>query len=209
MEKVAEKKKRLRTKFARHEIPSYLIYEEIDGKPVYYRGYKEVLNGVKTAEQLMGSSDIQIIINGCFLKFLNRNLDEDKYFAAAGEAGLHLKKHTNFTADIVVYEKSVLQNRPLDGKYFEQPPLVVIEIDIQAETAELGMTQMDYYSLKTQKSLDFGVKEVFWFFSGVKKVVFAKQGHDWITTDWTKQLTLLNTHTFSLTDLLTKEGWQF
>ena len=29
------------------EIPSYLIYEMDDGKPIYYKGYKEVLAGTK------------------------------------------------------------------------------------------------------------------------------------------------------------------
>ncbi len=71
------------------------------------------------------------------------------------------------------------------------------------------MTQMYYYSLRTQKLLDFDIEEVLWFFSGVKKAVFAKQGHDWITTDRTRELTLLETYTFSLSDLLTKEEWQF
>lgn len=56
---VQSKRKRLRTKFAKHEIPKSLIYEEYDGKPMYYRGYKEVMNGLKTHEEIMGESDTQ------------------------------------------------------------------------------------------------------------------------------------------------------
>ena len=35
---VSTKRKRIRTKFAKHEISKSLIYEEYDGKPMYYRG---------------------------------------------------------------------------------------------------------------------------------------------------------------------------
>ena len=50
---VSTKRKRIRTKFAKHEIPKSLIYEEYDGKPMYYRGYKDVLNQLKTTEEIM------------------------------------------------------------------------------------------------------------------------------------------------------------
>lgn len=37
-------------------VPEYLIYEMDEGTPIYYRGYKDVLNKKKTLEQIMGSS---------------------------------------------------------------------------------------------------------------------------------------------------------
>ena len=36
-----------------------LIYEMDNGVPIYYRGYKEVLNYTKTVEEIIGSSFMQ------------------------------------------------------------------------------------------------------------------------------------------------------
>ena len=38
------------------DIPKNLIYEIMDGKPVYYAGFREVLSKQKTIEEIMGSS---------------------------------------------------------------------------------------------------------------------------------------------------------
>ena len=35
-------------------VPRHLIYEIMDGKPIYYKGYWDVLSGKKTASEIMG-----------------------------------------------------------------------------------------------------------------------------------------------------------
>ena len=35
-------------------IPKELIYEMVDGKPIYYKGYKEYLNNSKQLDEIMG-----------------------------------------------------------------------------------------------------------------------------------------------------------
>ncbi|MCU0445603.1 MAG: Uma2 family endonuclease [Microscillaceae bacterium] len=210
MAEVLEKqaKPKGQTKTSRKKIPEFLIYEMMDGKPIYYRGYQEVMKGLKKREEIMGQSDLQMIIVGCLTKFLNKNLDEQKYFASAGETGLHLDKKDNFSADVVVFAKSDLQKNQPQGKYLSIAPLVVLEVDIQADAKDLEMNEIAYYSNKTQKLLDFGVQEVFWFFTSAKKVMYARAQQDWIWSDWNKELTLLQEHQFSLAELLKKEGWE-
>ena len=205
---VSTKRKRIRTKFAKHEIPKSLIYEEYDGKPMYYRGYKDVLNQLKTLEEIMGESDTQAIIIGVLMKFLLRNLDEDKYFVMTNEVGFHLKKRSNISSDIVIYDKTTLQNHALKDKYFEIPPLVVIEVDIQADTADFGVTELDYYGLKTKKLLDFGVGEVIWFFSGIKQQFIARKGQDGIVSDWKKNVPVLGEYEFSWANSLQIDGFK-
>lgn len=208
MAAITSKRKRFRTKFAKHEIPKSLIYEEYDGKYMYYKGYKDVLNELKTAEEIMGESDTQAIIIGVLLRFLYKNLDENKYFIATNEVGFHLKKRNNISSDIVIYDKATLQNHTLKDKYFEIPPLAVIEVDIQADTADFGISEVDYYGIKTKKLLDFGVKEVIWFFSGIKQQFVARVGQDGIISSWDKNVLLLSEYQFSLTQLLQKEGFK-
>ena len=36
-------------------VPDYMIYEIMDGKPIYYRGYNDVLRKLKTLEEVMAS----------------------------------------------------------------------------------------------------------------------------------------------------------
>lgn len=204
---VSTKRKRVRTKFTKHEIPKSLIYEEYDGKPMYYRGYKDVLNQLKTTEEIMGESDTQAIVIGVLLKYLLKNLDEERYFVVTNEVGFHLKKRSNISSDIVIYEKAVLQNHAFKDKYFEIPPLAVIEGDIQADTADFGISEMDYYGIKTKKLLDFGVREVIWFFSGTQQQFVARAGQDGSISTWEKKVSILEEYQFSLAQLLQKEGF--
>lgn len=51
-------------------IPDSLVYEEIDGQPIYYRGYREVLSGHKKLEDIVGCSDVQGLIVSRVLRFL-------------------------------------------------------------------------------------------------------------------------------------------
>lgn len=47
------------TKAAAEAIPDYLVYEVLDGQPLYYKGYQEVLAGRQKLEDIMGSSVLQ------------------------------------------------------------------------------------------------------------------------------------------------------
>lgn len=58
---------------ASQPIPSYLIYETLNGRPLYRKGYKEVLAKRKTPGEIMGCSDIQaIIVSALHLNIGNR-----------------------------------------------------------------------------------------------------------------------------------------
>ena len=208
METIISPKKRYRHRFAKHEIPKSLIYEMYDGKPMYYKGYKDVLNQLKTSEEIMGQSDIQYIIVNIILKNLFKNLDEEKYFVGSNETGFHLSKNNNISSDIVIFDNKTLQNRVNKGKYFDIPPLAVLEIDIEADALDFGISEFNYYSMKTKRLLDFGVKEVFWFFSSTKQVAIARPNQDWIIADWNKELNVLGEYTFSLENLLEKAGFK-
>lgn len=208
METTLSPKKRYRHHFAKHEIPKSLIYEMYDGKPMYYKGYKDVMNHLKSTEEIMGQSDVQGIIVNVILRYLMRNIDDEKYFAMSNETGFHLSKNNNISSDIVVFDKETLKNRENKGKYFDIPPLAVLEIDIEADAKEFGLSEFDYYSMKTKNLLDFGVKEVFWFFSASKQVAIARPNQDWIIASWNKELVVLGEYKFSLEALLEKEGFK-
>ena len=104
---VAEKRQILEKKVSTKrmpEIPDYLIWEVLDGQPLYRRGYKDVLSKLKTLEQIMGTSSYQAAITAYLNRLLIKNLDEERYEVWTGEPGLHLKKNDNVSNDIVVHE---------------------------------------------------------------------------------------------------------
>jgi hypothetical protein len=54
----------------RQLLLSQLVYEMDDEKPVYYAGYRDVLNGTKEPEEIMGSSGLQSFLVEIFQRFL-------------------------------------------------------------------------------------------------------------------------------------------
>lgn len=46
------------TEVIKRKIPEEFIYEIMDGKPIYYKGYKEAIKKHISAEEIMGSSSL-------------------------------------------------------------------------------------------------------------------------------------------------------
>ena len=96
---IAEKpKQRNRAK----TIPESLIYEVIDGKPLYYEGYKDVLANKKTSEEIMGASGLQSFIIQYLLEVLYLKIGRKKYHFLTNEIGTHLDKNNNLSGDIYI-----------------------------------------------------------------------------------------------------------
>jgi hypothetical protein len=189
------------------EIPDYLMYEEIDGRPVYYRGFRDVLNGKKTIDDIMGSSSLQGVFISMLLDFLYANLDKAQHYIVTNEIGLHLKKRTNLSSDIAIYDRAALKAATPNNRYFQIPPLAAIEVDTKADTLEVAQAfNWNYYNKKTQKLLGFGVKEVIWIFTETKQVMTASPESDWITSDWKRDISLLGKYHFSIDSLLRADG---
>ena len=51
-------------------IPKQLIYEKLNGRKLYRRGYQNVLNKTKTIQETMGCSSLQGIIISILLRYL-------------------------------------------------------------------------------------------------------------------------------------------
>ena len=207
MEMTLSPKKRYRDHFAKHEIPKSLIYEMYDGKPMYYKGYKDVMNLRERQKSNINFSQRLILVN-TVLQNLMRGLDYEKYFVGGNGVSLQISENTITTSNILVFEKHDLKQVVFDNKYFNIPPLVTIDFDFIAETVDFGLSEFDYYSMKTKSLLDFGVKEVFWFFSASKQVAIARPNQDWIIANWDKELVVLGEYKFSLEKLLEKEGFK-
>jgi len=182
-------------------IPECLIYETIDNKQFFYKGYRQVAHQKKTLEDIMGCSGLQSLIISAILRFLYKNLSEKDYEIVTNETGLHLDKADNLATDIGIYELDVLTSEKITDKYLEVPPKIVIEVDTKADLQNFD-DAMDYYHLKTEKLLDFGVEKVIWITSKSKKVMVATSRTDWRIFSWKKEIEIVEGIRFSITRLL-------
>jgi len=183
-------------------IPSSLIYEEIDGEPIPYAGYEEVLNGTKTLEEIMGSSSLQAKIIRLLLKFLYRTVDGDGYEVYTNESGLHVEKGSNFAGDILIYESKRLENYDFKDSYFDIPPKIIIEIDTKADVKDI--LGDGYLARKTRKLHEWGVEKIFWLMTDVNLIVIAAPDEDWLIRDWNKDVELWDEVVINIGELLKK-----
>lgn len=186
------------------KIPASLIYEVIDGKPIYYKGYREVLGGTKKISEIMGASTLQNMIIQYILRILFRGLDEKKYHILTNEQGLHLENKSNLSADIAIFETSKLPLKAADKHYANVAPKIQIEVDIDADIEDFEFPEA-YINLKTDKLLAFGVEKVIWILSESKKVMIATKDENWQIASWHNEIEITEGLNFNIGQYL-QEG---
>ncbi len=185
------------------KIPESLIYEIMDGKPIYRKGYRDVLSGKKTLEEIMGASTLQSVIVAYLVIQIGKFIDDDTYFVLTGESGIHIDHRNNLANDIAIYDQTVLTPAKISKKYADVPPRIAIIIDIEADTSE--MTENGYIYKKTRKLFDFGVQKPIWVLTDPQVVLIASPEHI-ETVNWDKSVEIMDGHTFNIGVYLAKKG---
>ncbi len=185
-------------------IPQSLIYEMMDGKPIYYSGYQSVLNKKKKPEDIMGSSSLQSVIIIHILSIILKSLNENDYWVMTNETGVHLDHKNNLAGDIMIYEKTRLKPSDINNQYVRIPANVVIEVDTKADLSIMKFEE--YLKFKTTKFHEFGVDKIIWILTASKQVVIALPNQDWLMIDWNKDIEILNGITFNIGQYLAKNG---
>lgn len=182
-----------------------LVYEVLDGRPLYYRGYEDVLAGRKTPEEIMGSSSLQWVLVSYFMRIMIRQLDEKRYWFASNQAGVHIDHRNNLSHDVAIYDKTVLTPDKINTRYADVPAITAVEIDVKADISKVA--DFNYVNRKTKKLLDFGSEKIIWVFTSSQQVMVAEKNADaWLTMDWHRDLALLDGQTFNIGQYLAEEG---
>ncbi len=182
-----------------------LVYEVMDGKPLYYRGYEDVLAGKKSPEEIMGSSSLQWVLASYFMRVMIRQLDEKKYWFASNEAGVHIDHRNNLSHDVAIYDKQVLTPDKINTQYADVPAIIAVEIDVKADISKVA--DFNYVNRKTKKLLDFGSDKIIWVFTSTQQVMIAERNADaWLTMNWHRDLELLDGQSFNIGQFLEQEG---
>jgi Uma2 family endonuclease len=188
----------------KRKVPEYLIYEIMDGKPIHYKGYREVLAGTKTFSEIMGSSGLQSLIITHLVMLLGKQLDEQVYTVLTSEVGIHLSNYNNLAGDILVFDNKTLPIEAIDEHYLQIPAKIAIEVDITADPTDID--PHTYMFKKTEKLLDFGVERVIWITTQSKKVTVATRNEDWQVKDWNKDVEIMEGITFNIGKYLANKG---
>ncbi len=181
---LAEEKKRRKST---SKIPNNLIYEVVKGKPIYYKGYKAVINKTKTIKDITLESLLQSWLKAQLSAFLIHNLLGKGFQVTAGELGLNLSKEDKRGADIAIFKN---ENFVFSEYFSNLPPEVIIEIDVKADTE--NETEFDYVLEKITDYHRFGVKKVIWIFSKTKKIMDAPANKPWVMLDWTESVSVID-----------------
>ncbi len=188
---------------SKRKIPDYLICEMLDGKPLYYKGYEQVLSGKKTLEDIMGSSGLQAVIVYYLTVFIGKFIDEDRYFVLVSEPGVHIDHQNNVSNDIGIYDQTVLTPSRISKKYVDVPPKIAIEVDINADVSEL--TETGYIYKKTRTLLSFGVEKVVWILTEAQTVMVATAERIEAFA-WNRDIELMDGQAFNIEAYLKKRG---
>ncbi|WP_020600582.1 hypothetical protein [Spirosoma panaciterrae] len=183
-------------------IPSYLVYEVLNGRPLYYRGYKEVLENHLNPESIMGSSALQSILVSLIYGYILNNRDKKKYLPVTNEAGVHLALTDNLSCDVAIFEKGTFA---ITTKYFDVAPKIVVEVDVKIDLTEFDGIEFNYVAEKNQRLFDFGVERVLWVLSKHRRVMIAQPNQDWIFTDWSNDIPVMEGCTLNVKRLLDEE----
>jgi Uma2 family endonuclease len=190
----------------RHPVPADLIYEWLDGKPIYYQGFKKVIAGKLKREDIMGSSRIQAFFISLIVeRLLPALLKTHKIFYS--EMGVHIAVGDNLSTDIAIYRRSDLSAEwVMQDTYADTPPLIVIEVDTKAAPEAIADFNT-YFTVKMEKYLAFGVQQVVWVFTKTKKIWIANNdGTPWLIADWDFELTVLE-QSFNINTLIKENGF--
>lgn len=185
------------------QIPAYLIYETLNGKPLYRKGYKDVLANRKTPGEIMGCSDLRAIIVSALFAYLYNQTNRKAYWVVTNEPGLHIQLGDNLANDIAFYEKEKVT---VKGKFFDVAPKVVVDVDIKVDFEAFPAWEQDYVHQKTQAMLNFGTERVIWITTQSRKVLVATRGEDWRTVNWDATVSVIDDLTLNVAALLTEEG---
>jgi len=179
-----------------------LIYEEVNGKPIYYKNYKLVIKGKKTLEEVMASSILQSRIITALINFLSSKLNPIGYVVLGSELGVRTKKGFR-SIDIAIYRQDDIRTYKNLSKYIPITPLICIEVDTKAELKNKDI--MDYILEKINDLFQKETEKVIWILTKPRIILIAQKEKSWEIKKWNDDIEVMENIKFNLNRLLKEE----
>ncbi len=179
-----------------------LIYEEVNGKPIYYKNYKLVIKGKKTLEEVMASSGFHSLILEIIRDYLKKMLRR-AYIILTGEVGV--RTNSGYRAlDIGIFNFEKIKPYLNKDKILPICPIIAIEIDTKAQLKE--GEYMNYIYEKANDLLNSGTNKVIWILTKPRIILIAQKGKSWEIKKWDDDIEVMENITFNLDKLLREVG---
>ncbi|MEM1122016.1 MAG: hypothetical protein AAGJ18_16305 [Bacteroidota bacterium] len=123
-------------------IPSVLIYEMDNGEPIYYRGYREVLNKTKTTEEIMGNSALQSLLTTIISGFLFKTLP-NHYRHFVSKLGFKFNRKSWRSLDIAIYDLTKIEDIDMKNIKFLTSLLILFLISNACQQPSNNKTETD------------------------------------------------------------------
>lgn len=195
------------TKKARRNIPAALVREVVEGIPIYYPGYRVVLNKTKKLEDVTSDSGLQSLLKNAVGDAIKALIDRKNFHVFAGETGSHLNHRNNFGLDVVIYDRQVLTPDKITAKFVDVPPKIVLEIDVNVEMSDVNGNLFEQYIVpKIQQLFAFGTEKVIWIFTKSKTIIQATSVEQWAFPKWDSDIEVMSGVTVNIARLVEEEG---
>jgi len=179
-----------------------LIYEEVNGKPIYYKNYKLVIKGKKNLEEVMASSGLHALILETIRDYLKKMLKK-AYIILTGEVGV--KTISGYRAlDIGIFDFDKIKPYLNRDKILPICPIIAIEIDTKADLKE--DEYMNYIYDKANDLLNSGAEKVIWILTKPKIILVAQKEKTWEIKKWNDDIEVMENIKFNLNRLLKEVG---
>ena len=179
-----------------------LIYEEVNGKPIYYKNYKLVINGKKSLEEVKMSSALQALILKLLSSFLENVIDKRSYIILYHEIGVKTKKSLR-SIDLAVFNKQNIKPYLNKDKILPICPIIAIEIDTKAQLKE--GEYMNYIYDKANDLINSGTEKVIWILTKPRIILIAQKEKSWEIKKWNDDIEVMENIKFNLNKLLKEE----
>jgi Uma2 family endonuclease len=178
------------------KLKELLTYEIVNGKRIYYKGYKDALKGIVSPEAVMGASAFHSNLVMSIAHFLMSNLSKS-YKVMGGELGYKIRGGWR-NLDIAIFEYEKVKGKLESDEYIDVAPIVVIEINIRAEIED----EMEYISNKVNDLINSGVEKVIWIFTKPRVILIAQKNKDWVIKNWNEDIEVIEGLKLNLERLL-------
>jgi len=178
------------------KLKELLTYEVVNGKRIYYKGYKDALKGIVDAEAVMGASAFHSRLLTKIVAFISNHISKN-YEILSGELGYKLERGWR-NLDIAIFEYEKVKGKLESDEYIDVAPIVVIEINIRAEIED----EMEYISNKVNDLINSGVEKVIWIFTKPRVILVAQKNKDWVIKNWNEDIEVIEGLKLNLERLL-------
>jgi hypothetical protein len=183
-----------------------LIYEIIDGKPIFYSKAHTVMQELLLVDELKFSESSQPGVLSAISQFLWDNLPESEYQIFTNGVGYEPDDSNHLELDIAVCRQAAMKGQSLTKPLKVAPELVVLKDSVAGIDDPSRL--LGYFHEKIKKIMDYGTQRLVWINTISQTITIAEQDNaHWRTVDWEEEMAWIFDLRLSLEDVLSESSF--